>query len=60
MSGWKIDHPKYKITEALFREIWDSLEQIADIDKDGRITKTEWVSYQFLISPLGGEIGPQG
>ena len=43
MSGWKIDNPKYKITEALFKEIWESLEQIADIDKDGKITKTEWV-----------------
>jgi hypothetical protein len=48
MSGWKIDNPKYKITEALFKEIWESLEQIADIDKDGKITKTEWVSVYFL------------
>ena len=47
MSGWKIDNPKYKITEALFKEIWESLEQIADIDKDGKITKTEWVSVYF-------------
>ena len=44
MSGWKIDSPKYKITEALFNEIWESLEVLADIDKDGKITKTEWVS----------------
>ena len=44
MSGWKIDSPKYKITEALFHEIWESLEIIADVDKDGKITKTEWVS----------------
>ena len=44
MSGWKIDSPKYKITEALFNEIWESLELLADIDKDGKITKTEWVS----------------
>ena len=44
MSGWKIDSPKYKITEALFHEIWESLEIIADLDKDGKITKTEWVS----------------
>lgn len=43
MSGWKIDSPKYKITEALFHEIWDSLVQIADMDKDGKITKKEWV-----------------
>ena len=46
MSGWKIDNPKYKITEALFKEIWESLEQIADIDRDGKITKTEWVSAE--------------
>ena len=45
MSGWKIDSPKYKITEALFHEIWESLEIIADVDKDGKITKTEWVSW---------------
>ena len=44
MSGWKIDSPKYKITEALFNEIWESLEFLADVDKDGKITKTEWVS----------------
>ena len=43
MSGWKIDSPKYKITEALFNEIWESLELLADVDKDGKITKTEWV-----------------
>ena len=43
MSGWKIDSPKYKITEALFNEIWESLEFLADVDKDGKITKTEWV-----------------
>lgn len=43
MSGWKIDSPKYKITEALFHEIWESLEIIADVDKDGKITKTEWL-----------------
>ncbi len=43
MSGWKIDSPKYKITEALFNEIWKSLEVIADVDKDGKITKSEWV-----------------
>ncbi|TRY68920.1 hypothetical protein TCAL_05220 [Tigriopus californicus] len=44
MSGWKIDSPKYKITEALFHEIWDSLVQIADMDKDGKITKKEWLA----------------
>lgn len=43
MSGWKIDSPKYKITEALFNEIWESLEILADVDKDGKITKTEWL-----------------
>jgi len=43
MSGWKIDSPKYKITEMLFNEIWESLEVIADLDKDGKITKTEWL-----------------
>lgn len=43
MSGWKIDSPKYKITEELFKEIWKSLEFIADVDKDGRISQTEWV-----------------
>ena len=32
MSGWKIDNPKYKITEALFKEIWDSLEEIAEAE----------------------------
>jgi len=29
-------------------DFWESLEQIADIDKDGKITKTEWVSVYFL------------
>ena len=48
MSGWKIDSPKYKITEALFNEIWDSLELLADVDKDGKITKTEWVRSYIL------------
>ena len=43
MSGWKIDSYKYKITEALFKEIWDSLEHIADVNNDGRITQAEWV-----------------
>ena len=43
MSGWKIDSPKYKITEALFKEIWESLGHIADVDNDGKITKSEWV-----------------
>ena len=46
MSGWKIDSPKYRITEALFTEIWRSLERIADVDQDGKITKTEWVRCQ--------------
>ena len=50
MSGWKIDSPKYKITEALFHEIWESLEIIADVDKDGKITKKEWVRYLRLFS----------
>ena len=49
MSGWKIDSPKYKITEALFHEIWESLEIIADVDKDGKITKTEWVIKAFHL-----------
>ena len=49
MSGWKIDSPKYKITEALFNEIWESLEVLADIDKDGKITKTEWVSKKKKV-----------
>lgn len=49
MSGWKIDSPKYKITEALFHEIWESLEIIADVDKDGKITKTEWVIKAFYL-----------
>jgi len=44
MSGWKIDSPKYRITEALFTEIWRSLERIADVDQDGKITKTEWLA----------------
>eukprot|EP00095_Tigriopus_kingsejongensis_P000767 maker-scaffold67_size430214-snap-gene-0.12 protein:Tk00767 transcript:maker-scaffold67_size430214-snap-gene-0.12-mRNA-1 annotation:"GF14448" len=44
MSGWKIDSPKYKITEALFHEIWESLSHIADVDRDGKITKTEWLA----------------
>ena len=47
MSGWKIDSPKYKITEALFKEIWDSLLEAADTNKDGTITKAEWVSGKF-------------
>ena len=33
---------RYKITEALFKEIWESLTHIADVDKDGKITKKEW------------------
>ena len=36
---WKIDSPKYKITQAFFHEIWKSLEIIVDVDKDGKITK---------------------
>ena len=50
MSGWKIDSPKYKITEALFHEIWESLEIIADVDKDGKITKKEWVGYKYCLT----------
>ena len=50
MSGWKIDSPKYKITEALFHQIWESLEIIADVDKDGKITKTEWVIKAFYLT----------
>ena len=56
MSGWKIDSPKYKITEALFNEIWESLEVLADIDKDGKITKTEWVSKKNKVLLLGDSI----
>ena len=37
----KIDSPKYKIPEALFHEIWKSLEIIVDVDKDGKITKKQ-------------------
>ena len=48
MSGWKIDSDKYKITEALFKEIWNSLAHIADINNDGRITQAEWVSFDVL------------
>ena len=43
MSGWKIGTDKYKETEALFKSIWASLEALADINKDGKITKAEWV-----------------
>ena len=56
MSGWKIDSPKYKITEALFNEIWESLEVLADIDKDGKITKTEWVSKKNKVLLQGDSI----
>ena len=52
MSGWKIDSPKYKITEALFKEIWESLEHIADIDKDGKITKAEWVRNKYTTAEV--------
>ena len=48
MSGWKIDSYKYKITETLFKEIWESLAHIADINNDGRITQAEWVSFDVL------------
>ena len=50
MSGWKIDSYKYKITEALFKEIWDSLEHIADVNNDGRITQAEWVRLRVQWS----------
>ncbi len=33
-----------QITEALFTEIWESLAHIADIDKDGQISKAEWLA----------------
>ena len=51
MSGWKIDSPKYKSTEALFKEIWDSLEVVADVDRDGKITQTEWVGEGCIPPP---------
>ena len=43
MSGWKIGSDKYKETETLFKSIRATLELLADIDKDGKITKAEWV-----------------
>ena len=43
MSGWKIGTDKYKETEALFKSIWATLEVLADLDQDGKITKDEWV-----------------
>ena len=43
MSGWKIDGPKYKETEALFKSVWTTLSTLADIDHDGKITIKEWV-----------------
>jgi len=43
MSGWKIGSDKYKETETLFKSIWATLELLADIDKDGKITKAEWL-----------------
>ena len=46
MSGWKIGSDKYKETETLFKSIWATLELLADIDKDGKITKAEWVILQ--------------
>ena len=52
MSGWKIDSPKYKITEALFQEIWQSLERVADIDEDGKITQAEWVNQSTVVQVL--------
>ncbi|XP_040577651.1 sarcoplasmic calcium-binding proteins I, III, and IV [Lepeophtheirus salmonis] len=43
MSGWSIGSRKYNDTESLFQEIWSSLEEIADIDKDGEISQDEWL-----------------
>ena len=50
MSGWKIGTDKYKETEALFKSIWASLEALADINKDGKITKAEWVCMILCIN----------
>ena len=47
MSGWKIGSDKYKETESLFKSIWATLELLADIDKDGKITKAEWVMLEL-------------
>ena len=49
MSGWKIDRSKYKETEALFKSIWETLEVLGDINKDGKITRTEWVRCQNVV-----------
>ena len=49
MSGWKIGSDKYKETETLFKSIWATLELLADIDKDGKITKAEWVICELEI-----------
>ena len=49
MSGWKIGSDKYKETETLFKSIWATLELLADIDKDGKITKAEWVICELVI-----------
>ena len=39
-----------KVTEALFKEIWESLAHIADINNDGRITQAEWVRLRVQWS----------
>jgi len=44
MSGWKIDSEKYKKAEKLFKNIWRSLEDVADSNHDGKITKKEWLT----------------
>lgn len=44
MSGWKIDSEKYKKAEKLFKNIWISLEEVADSNHDGKITKNEWLT----------------
>ena len=49
MSGWKIGTEKYKETEDLFKSIWATLELLADIDHDGKITKDEWVYVNNII-----------
>ena len=43
MSGWKLGTEKYMTCQENVTEIWRALQNTADEDADGIVTKDEWV-----------------
>ncbi|MGE0487796.1 MAG: EF-hand domain-containing protein [Vulcanimicrobiota bacterium] len=42
--GWGQDHPDYQRLQTMLAKNWESLQSTADINGDGMVTQTEWLT----------------